>query len=346
MQKIPLVIKVVVVIVVLGLAFFIATKLSNSTPSSTNNQSNSNISNVALEVEMSSQPVTTYSTKASFTFTTNKEVSIEQKETVTLYKLKKIDQKFLYVIEFKNLPIGTVTKKFKVKDESAQEKEFSLTMTREAYALPLGLKEIEDWEGYGYTADADNLLAQIDKKHKLVADYVPTDLVDLNTDYLLYTNFTNIMLRRPAADALRIMLRDLKTETGEDLVIYSGFRNINDQYKIYASWLRSYSQEESDKFSARPGFSEHHLGTVIDFTNKDVNYELDNNFTSTATGQWLVNNAYKYGFVQSYQGGKETITGYQPEAWHWRFIGVDSAKLVKESGLTLTEWLQKNNSTN
>jgi D-alanyl-D-alanine carboxypeptidase len=156
----------------------------------------------------------------------------------------------------------------------------------------------------------------------------------------LYTNSQGIRLRSEAADNLALMLKDLQKTTGKIAVIASGYRSINDQFKQYVSWVTELGQEEADKVSARPGYSEHSLGTVVDFMSQDSGFTFTNEFDNTIAGKWLLENSYKYGFVQSYPKGKEAITGYNYEAWHYRYIGVENALDLKESNLTLKEWIE------
>jgi LAS superfamily LD-carboxypeptidase LdcB len=315
-----------------------------STISGVNEQPQEQVDTTPLNIQNVTSKVLTYSPTASVTVKTNKEVELEGETKAKLY-LTKLDDEgtYWYVVEFTNVGIGFATPKVTLKDKSNNKSEFKVEITRQTYGLPFGMKQIDDWPDTKYTADGDSLRAQVDKRHKLVSDYTPLDLVNLSKEYLLYTNNASITLRKDAADALRVMLQQLKKDVGQDLLIMSGYRSFNEQYQIYASWLKDYGQEETDKFSARPGYSEHNLGTVIDFTNEAVNNELINTFNTTAAGQWLLNNAYKYGFVQSYPEGKEIETGYNHEAWHYRYIGVDNASEFMQSGKTLNEWLEEKN---
>ena len=98
-------------------------------------------------------------------------------------------------------------------------------------------------------------------------------------------------------------------------------------------------EEEAARVSAKPGHSEHQLGTTIDFTTPRVDYDLVESFGATPEGQWLAQNAGRFGFVMSYPQDKEQVTGYAYEPWHFRYVGVDVAAAVAESRLTLYEYL-------
>ncbi|NLA46732.1 MAG: M15 family metallopeptidase, partial [Firmicutes bacterium] len=97
-------------------------------------------------------------------------------------------------------------------------------------------------------------------------------------------------------------------------------------------------EEAANRFSARPGQSEHQLGTTVDFGGTSADWTTG--FANTKQGKWLLNNAHLYGFALSYPEGKESVTGYIYEPWHFRYIGVAVAKEWKESGLVLCEFLK------
>ena len=113
---------------------------------------------------------------------------------------------------------------------------------------------------------------------------------------------------------------------------YSGFRSYDTQKTLYQNYANRDGYAAADRYSARAGYSEHQTGLAYDLTDRSGNLLGD----KTAT-DWLNNNAYKYGFVVRYQPGKESVTGYMPEAWHIRYIGKE-AKEVYESGKSLEEY--------
>jgi D-alanyl-D-alanine carboxypeptidase len=179
----------------------------------------------------------------------------------------------------------------------------------------------------------------VKKGVKLYTTYEPTDLIDLNIEKLLYTNAPGIKLRSEAADALAIMLKNLKSETGKDVVIASGYRSYNVQFRTYVEWVRQLGLEEADTLSARAGYSEHQLGTAVDFMSQDSGFDFTEAFDATVAGQWLVANAHNYGFVLSYPKDMVSETGYAYEPWHYRYIGLDLAAEYKESGMVLNKFL-------
>lgn len=301
----------------------------------------SNPVNMPLVYKTSTSSTKTYGSKVAIKLITNQQVELEDATMSKLFLSSSQNSQYTYALEFSNLGVGLSVRKAKILSYGNAPVELTLEVTRESYTLPFGLLELADWDNYTYTADGDNFNAIVSKKNKLITEYYPVDLVDLNKDYLLYTNIPGITLRKESADALKIMLSDLKKETGKDIVIASGFRSFNDQYKQYAYWVKELGQEEADKISARPGYSEHQLGTAIDFMSEDSGFDFTNELDKTVAGIWLMGNSYKYGFIQSYPEGKSEITGYNHEAWHYRYIGITNAKAVKDSGLTLLEWQKK-----
>ncbi len=120
---------------------------------------------------------------------------------------------------------------------------------------------------------------------------------------------------------------------GLNIYLSSGFRSYDYQKRIYNNYVRIYGQAKADTFSARPGHSEHQTGLAI-----DVNTVTDS-FGATPEAAWLAAHAHEFGFIIRYPKCKEHITGYKYEPWHIRYLGVDMATTVYNSGLTLEEYL-------
>ena len=140
----------------------------------------------------------------------------------------------------------------------------------------------------------------------------------------------------PEAYSAFLNLKEAASNNGFDIELISGFRSYETQTGLYNNYVATYGQAEADTFSARPGTSEHQTGLAM-----DVGW-IDDSYGDTPSGIWLANNCYKYGFIIRYPKGKESITGYKYEPWHIRYLGVDIAKEVYESGLCLEEYLGVN----
>ena len=135
-----------------------------------------------------------------------------------------------------------------------------------------------------------------------------------------------------AVAALYEMFNAAKQE-GITLFVKSGFRSYIDQYIIYNDWVAQDGQVNADRYSARPGHSEHQSGLAFDLN------DVSQAFASSPEGIWLAANCHKYGFIIRYPQGKEHITGYIYEPWHVRYLGKELSQKVYDSGLCLEEYL-------
>lgn len=122
-------------------------------------------------------------------------------------------------------------------------------------------------------------------------------------------------------------------EDGIELWVRSGFRSYSYQANLYNNYVKRDGKAKADTYSARPGHSEHQTGLAFDMNS------LSTSFAGTPEGKWLAAHCYEYGFIIRYPKGKESITGYQYEPWHVRYLGRDTAEAVYDSGLTLEEYL-------
>ncbi len=167
-----------------------------------------------------------------------------------------------------------------------------------------------------------DLFVLVDKGHPLPADYVPPDLVSLK-DYLLVTTWPRVMLRRSIMPAVLAMVRAAR-EKGVTLTFSSGYRSFDYQRGVYNEEVRLYGRETADGESARPGHSQHQLGTAIDFGS------ISDAFETTSQGRWVAKHAWEYGFSLSYPAGYEEVTGYRHESWHYRYLTRAGTLLQRE----------------
>jgi len=135
-------------------------------------------------------------------------------------------------------------------------------------------------------------------------------------------------LRTSFADMKKAAARD-----GVNLHIISGFRSYASQKSVHAAKIRQYGYATAQLRSARPGHSEHQTGLAI-----DVN-SISQAWGETRAGRWVAKHAHKYGFIVRYPKGKTSVTGFAYEPWHLRYVGVDVAKQLRKTGLTLDEYL-------
>lgn len=186
------------------------------------------------------------------------------------------------------------------------------------------------------TSDSSSLWVVVNKKHQLnPKDYVPSNLV-----------FPNVALRNPgdetmkqrkeSASALEAMFNSAKAD-GLNLLIASGYRSYYNQLALYNSYVKALGQTETDKQSAKAGFSEHQTGLAVDIGAVSRVCEVEQCFANTPEGKWLAQNAYKYGFIIRYPADKEDVTGYEYEPWHVRYVGSELSAEMNRLGITTLE---------
>lgn len=163
------------------------------------------------------------------------------------------------------------------------------------------------------------LTTVVDKGHKLSSDYVPPNLVLVQGIPGIRINKT-IYLRSELIEPLK-KLGAKAQKDGVDLSIASGYRSYATQVSTYNYWVQYNGGNAAlaDQVSARPGHSEHQLGTVVDFSSAEAGDSVGAHFHNTAAAKWLAQNAPAFGFSLSYPAGKEAETGYAYESWHWRW---------------------------
>lgn len=183
--------------------------------------------------------------------------------------------------------------------------------------------------------DADSLLVLVNKENWLAKDYVAGDLVGVKVPFVSDVLERSRMMRKEAARALEKLFSAAKWKKVALLAV-SGYRSYERQREIFKVHKKR-DGEDANRYSARPGQSEHQTGLAMDVTCEAVNFELCEEFAETREFEWLKENAYKYGFVIRYPKDKETITGYQFEPWHLRYVGKKMAKEMVEKEIVLEE---------
>ena len=173
----------------------------------------------------------------------------------------------------------------------------------------------------------------VNKQRPLGKDYEPADLVKPDVPLAK----SSVTLRQEAADAMKIMF-DAAKEDGISLMIGSGYRSYDYQKNLYNNYVARDGEEEASRYSAKPGQSEHQTGLAADLSGTNGSCYLKGCFKDTDEGVWLKENAWKYGFILRYTEGKEEITGYIFEPWHYRYFGTEEAQKIYESGLTVEEY--------
>lgn len=188
------------------------------------------------------------------------------------------------------------------------------------------------WYQETYKADTSkDLYILVNKFYQLDKGYARDDLVDFSLSYSYQGN----KAAKEVVEAFAKMHEDVKKELNVHLMVNSSFRPYEDQEEIYKSF-KLQGEIYADKFAARPGFSEHQTGLSIDITS--IQNPTADKFTESTEYEWLKKNSYKYGFILRFPDGKEDLTGYSTESWHFRYLGKEMAKKVYDSGLTFDEY--------
>ncbi len=171
--------------------------------------------------------------------------------------------------------------------------------------------------------DSEGLLVLADKSHSLGPDYAPDDIVPLGKNRAYVPGREGLSLRAPAEEALHRMALAAKGD-GITLTASSSYRSYEYQRTVYEREVRLYGKETADRQSARPGTSQHQLGTAVDFGS------ITDAFADTAAGKWLKAHGPAWGWSLSFPEGYESVTGYRWESWHWRYVGAEAAAFQKK----------------
>jgi zinc D-Ala-D-Ala carboxypeptidase len=166
--------------------------------------------------------------------------------------------------------------------------------------------------------------------------YIPKDLKELSIALAIRKE---LCLTEDTKKSFEIMAEEAKKEN-INIKVSSAFRSYYTQKILYENDLKNKKSESSNSV-AKAGYSEHQLGTTIDITGLSIDYTpASDKFDGTIEDDWLKENSYLYGFIQSYPYDKEDITGYRYEPWHYRYVGKDIAKNIKDSEITIIEFLE------
>jgi D-alanyl-D-alanine carboxypeptidase len=175
----------------------------------------------------------------------------------------------------------------------------------------------------------------VDTERSLPPSYGPPDLTNISEAGFPFT--PGVALRGFVMDDLARM-RAAAEAAGAPLTIIAAYRSFPTQVDLFDRRVGELGATEAGSRVARPGHSEHQLGTTIDVTSAGLT-DVDQSWGASATGQWIASNAHKYGFILSYPADAQERTCYDYEPWHLRYVGPDQAAQVVASGLTLREYL-------
>lgn len=187
----------------------------------------------------------------------------------------------------------------------------------------------------------------VNKEHILDKDYVPLEMYVVDENENNFHQFKDAslkpMLRSDIKEYVDKLINDAQG-LGLPIIVDSGYRSYNYQQVVLDALINE-KGDEAFKLVALPGASEHQTGLAIDFAYYENGIYNDDVKENDKEAIWLKNNAWKYGFILRYPKGKENVTGYNFEPWHFRFVGLKLAKYLFKNDLTLEEYYKNSNIT-
>jgi zinc D-Ala-D-Ala carboxypeptidase len=184
-----------------------------------------------------------------------------------------------------------------------------------------------------------NILALVNKEFAL-GEYKPADLVRPDVPFVFGNQeLEKAYIREEAARELERMFAAAKSEQ-IFLTAISGYRSYEYQEMLLNREIEQFGKEKAVMAVAPPGQSEHQSGLAIDISSKSNDFQVNIKFGETKEGKWLAENAYKFGFILRYPEDKVDITKYQYEPWHFRYVGLEAAKVIHENDWTLEEYFK------
>jgi len=204
------------------------------------------------------------------------------------------------------------------------------------------ITDLSSYEQYMCPEDVDGFLILVNRESTIDKEYVPDNLVDIRASR---SGRTERMVET-AEMALQALYIEMRASGYTDVSVTSGYRSYDKQEYLYNVYTdkemagglsREEAQKVVDTYSARPGTSEHQTGLCVDMHNLG---SADVAFAKKEAYTWLIDNCYKFGFVLRFPEGKEDITGYSFEPWHYRFVGRYHASEMHRLDMCLEEYLE------
>ena len=174
-----------------------------------------------------------------------------------------------------------------------------------------------------FRTDDLSLYYLIDKKHSVGSDYVPRDLIPVKGNELWNVSRNDLSLRPEAYAALEDLSRAALND-GIKLLVSSTYRSYQYQEGLFNRYVKQDGLELAERYSARPGTSQHQLGVAVDFGS------ITDDWGDTKMGKWVYDHAADFGWSLSFPQGYEDVTGYMWECWHFRYIGKEACRFQKK----------------
>lgn len=199
------------------------------------------------------------------------------------------------------------------------------------FTKDVNLKDDIFYKNIRLIKNPDDLLVLVNKNNQLPSSYIPMNLEEISN---LYAN-EGKKLKKDAKIAFENLSQDAAL-LGYRVVAVSAYRDYAYQKKLFEYYVKEKGLDYALTCSSKPGHSEHQTGLSLDVEGSNRDYD---NFEKSPEFIWMKENAHKYGFIMRYPKGKEFITGFKYEPWHYRYVGKEVAKYIYENNLTLEEYL-------
>ena len=180
--------------------------------------------------------------------------------------------------------------------------------------------------------DPHNINVLVNKEYQLPDNFIPNNLKKID---LKFSN-DNQFLVKEACENFEKLSNDA-AKLGYKIIAVSTYRSYNYQDNLFKKYLKDYGENHTLMYSAKPGHSEHQTGLAVDVMGSNNDYNL---FEKSIEFDWMIKNSYKYGFILRYPKGKETITGFNYEPWHYRYVGKKIANEIQNK-ITLEEYKKR-----
>ena len=263
--------------------------------------------------------------------------SLEDTKTI-FAKLSETEQQKLIDNDKDDKIISLLEQKYFLEKNLEDYKEYINKNNETDYAKVISIVNVHanhKWYQLELNTNKDlGMLMNVNKFYALSETYTPENLKNIDLTYAYGEEGENKLIDYAYDKFLELW--QAANDQGFYLMVTSSYRDYESQKEIYDYRVSTWGERKADETAARPGHSEHQTGLVIDMTSKTE--PLADSFTDSEAYEWLKENAYKYGFIERYPEGKTYLTGYNPESWHWRYVGLEAAKTMHDEDITFDEY--------
>lgn len=263
--------------------------------------------------------------------------SLEDTKTI-FAKLSETEQQKLIDTDKDDKIISLLEQKYFLEKNLEDYKEYINKNNETDYAKVISIVNVHanhKWYQLELNTNKDlGMLMNVNKFYALSETYTPENLKNIDLTYAYDEEGKNKLIDYAYDKFLELW--QAANDQGFYLMVTSSYRDYESQKEIYDYRVSTWGERKADETAARPGHSEHQTGLVIDMTSKTE--PLADSFTDSKAYEWLKENAYKYGFIERYPEGKTYLTGYNPESWHWRYVGLEAAKTMHDEDITFDEY--------